>query len=359
MRTQARYLRQLVQLLATVKACPDPARARELKIEVQLLKPVQQYEMLESICRVMAQTGVDSMSAAPTAGEEWQAPAPAATPLRVLLAEDNELNAHLLEKLLGRQGHHVRLASNGREALSLVRQGSFDLLLLDIHMPELDGLQVAQAVRESERTAGGHLPIIALTAGARKQDRKQCLAAGMDDYLAKPIRPADLWAAIDRVVTARSQRSEARDQKHDGGASLTSDLCPLTSDSGLLAPRVLLDACGDDEATLEELCQTFRACLPDHLQAVRDALRDADAPRLREVAHKLAGMVAMFSTGVSGVASQLEDHAALGRVEEARPLVTQLDAMAEDLIKLVGGLTLETLRDQAGRADEPGRTAGP
>ena len=153
----------------------------------------------------------------------------------------------LLEKLLGRRGHHVQLAGNGREALSLARQGGFDLLLLDIHMPEMDGFQVARAVREGERTAGGHLPIIALTARARKEDRQQCLAAGMDDYLAKPIQAADLWAAIDRSRWCA---------------------CPPAAppEPGLLAPRVLLAACGDDAAILEEICQTFRACLPDHLQ---------------------------------------------------------------------------------------------
>jgi CheY-like chemotaxis protein len=271
------------------------------------------------------------------------------------VAEDNEFNAQLLEQLLGRRGHHVRLASNGREALGLAGEQAFDLLLLDVHMPELDGFQVARAVRERERTAEGHLPIIALTARSRKEDREQCLAAGMDDYLAKPIQAADLWAAIDRIVRIRDQNSEMRGQKSDDGAPLTTDF----SDPGLLDPRVILAACGDDAAILKKICKTFRACLPDHLKAVQDALRDRDAPRLREAAHKLCGMVAAFSTSAGGVASQLEDYAAQGQLEEPRPLVAQLDAMAEELMQLVSGLSLETLRDQAGRADEPGRTARP
>jgi CheY-like chemotaxis protein len=94
----------------------------------------------------------------------------------------------------------VRLATNGREALALAEEGGFDVLLLDIHMPELDGFQVAQAIRARERTAGGHLPIIALTARARKEDRERCLAAGMDGFLAKPIQAAELWAVIERAV---------------------------------------------------------------------------------------------------------------------------------------------------------------
>ena len=103
-----------------------------------------------------------------------------------------------MEQLLARRGHRVRLATNGREALALAEEGGFDLLLLDVHMPELDGFQVVRAIRERERTAGGHLPVIALTARSRKEDRERCLAAGMDDFLTKPIRPAELFAAIDR-----------------------------------------------------------------------------------------------------------------------------------------------------------------
>src|SRR5262249_45092631 len=121
----------------------------------------------------------------------------------VLVAEDNEFNAQLLEQLLVRRGHRVRVATNGREALALAGDGAFDLLLLDLHMPELDGFQVVGAIRERERAAGGHLPVMALTARSRNEDRERCLAAGMDDFLAKPVRAADLWAAIDRVVAAR------------------------------------------------------------------------------------------------------------------------------------------------------------
>src|SRR5205823_9357788 len=96
-------------------------------------------------------------------------PVPTTTLLHILVAEDNELSAQVLEQALVRHGHRVRLASNGREVLTLAEQGGFDLLLLDVHMPELDGFQVVQAIRERELTAGGHLPIIALTARSRKE----------------------------------------------------------------------------------------------------------------------------------------------------------------------------------------------
>jgi PAS domain S-box-containing protein len=243
--------------------------------------------------------------------------------LRVLVAEDNEFNAELMEQLLGRRGHRVGLAGDGREALRLAQEGGFDLLLLDVHMPELDGFQVARGVREHERTAGGHLPIIALTARARREDRERCLAAGMDDFLAKPIQAPDLWAAIDRVVRVRPPAEPPA--------------------PGLLDARVLLAACGGDAAILEKICRAFRARLPDHLKAVRDALRDGDAPRLREAAHKLCGMVSAFSTTAGALASDLEDHAAQGRLDEARPLAARLETMADELLRLAGGLSLDAL----------------
>jgi CheY-like chemotaxis protein len=121
------------------------------------------------------------------------------TALRVLVAEDNEFNSQLLELLLVGRGHHVRLAKTGRETLRLVEADPYDLLLLDVHMPELDGFGVIHAIREREQDTGGRLPVVAVTARSRKEDRQRCLEAGMDDFLLKPINAMDLWAAIDRV----------------------------------------------------------------------------------------------------------------------------------------------------------------
>ena len=251
------------------------------------------------------------------------------------MAEDNEFNAQLLDQLLGRRGCRVRLATDGREALRLAGEGGFDLLLLDIHMPEMDGFQVVRAIRERELAAGGHLPVIALTARSRKEDRDRCLAAGMDEFLAKPIRAADLWAMMDRVLGVRVPQPAPC-------------LAGGETGPGLLDPRVLLAACAGDAAILERIGRAFRAGLPDQLKTVQDALRDRDAPRLREAAHKLAGMVSAFSTAAGGVASDLEDHAASGRLEEAGPLAARLETMAEELLREATGLSLETLRRPTG-----------
>jgi PAS domain S-box-containing protein len=298
----------------------DLARSREQRVDAHLLKPVQQDELLKTIYRVMSRTEDDKVTG--WQGDRVTADSPQPVTLSVLVAEDNEFNAQLLEQLLGRRGHRVRLASNGRQALGLAEEGGFDLLLLDVHMPELDGFQVVQAIRERERTTGGHLPIIALTARSRREDRESCLAAGMDDFLAKPIQATDLWAAIERVAGK------------DSASPATRHAPPATQ---LLDPQVILAACGGDPAILEKICQTFRARLPDHLKAVQDAFRDRDAPKLRDTAHKLTGMVAAFSTVAGGVASELEDRAAQGQLEEAGPLAARLETMVEELLRLVGG----------------------
>ena len=121
-------------------------------------------------------------------------------------------------------------------------------------------------------------------------------------------------------------------------------------EKSLLDPGVLLAACGGDAGILEKICQAFRTRVPDHLTTVQDALRDGDTPRLREAAHKLCGMVAVFSTVAGGVASDIEDLASQGQLEDARPLVGQLEMMAQELIRAVDGLSLETLQHRTALA---------
>jgi CheY-like chemotaxis protein len=346
--TLAANIRECAQLSATpiilftsAERPGDLARSRELRIDAHLLKPVQQEELLETINRVLSndEGGAmkDEKESVVAADSSFIIP-PSSLPLRILVAEDNEFNAQHLQQLLGRRSHQVRLATNGREALSLAAEDGYDLMLLDVHMPELDGFGVIRSIRERERVAGGHLPVIALTARSRQEDRERCLAAGMEDYLAKPLRAAHLWAAIDRIVAAHPP----------------ADRRP----PDLLDPQVLLAACGGDGEILARICQAFQAGLPDQLTAVRQALQDRDAPRLREAAHKLSGMVAAFSTAAGAVASELEDLAAQGRLDDATPLMWRLETMAQRLMEQVTGLSLETLRCQPQGSGCHDRTAG-
>jgi HPt (histidine-containing phosphotransfer) domain-containing protein len=167
----------------------------------------------------------------------------------------------------------------------------------------------------------------------------------MDDFLTKPIRPAELLAAIDRLAPAPGV---SRPVQPNAGEP-----------ASLLDPVALLRACGDDEEALRRMCRAFQTYLPDRLAEVGDALRDRDAPRLREAAHKLCAPLFAFSTAAGDVASDLEDQAAQGRLEEARPLVEQLEVMARELLRLADGLSLETLQQQAEAAGDRKRTGSP
>jgi CheY-like chemotaxis protein len=124
-------------------------------------------------------------------------------PLRILLAEDNVINQKVARRLLERQGHQVVVACNGREALSSLERELFDLVLLDVQMPEMDGLETARIIRARERSGTGHMPLIAVTAHAMNGDKERCLEAGMDGYLTKPIQMGQLFAAIEQVCAPR------------------------------------------------------------------------------------------------------------------------------------------------------------
>jgi two-component system sensor histidine kinase/response regulator len=350
-RQQAELSATRLILLTSGDRPGDLARARQLGISANLLKPLQQRELMETILRVMGhEGGPEGLLTSPPV---VQPPLPAGlvgVPLRILAAEDNVFNRDLLEHTLTRLGLSAAMAVNGREALALLEREPFDLLLLDIHMPELDGFQVVGAIRERERTAGGHLPVIALTARSRKEDRERCLRAGMDECLTKPYSAADLWATMDRVL-----------RKDEGGnmKDVNEKTSPADSSSarGLIDPMVLLAACGGDPAMLRKMCRRLQSLVPEDLAAVQDAVHDQDALRLREAAHKLYGTLSAFSTVAGDQAADLEDLAARGLLQEALPVVEQLDQCATELARLAGGLTIETLRKLAKPADDPTRTA--
>jgi signal transduction histidine kinase/DNA-binding response OmpR family regulator len=174
----------------------DAAHCRELDIAAYLTKPVTQDELWDAILMTLgaiSQTSVSALVTQHTVREHRQR-------LRVLLAEDNVVNQRLAVRLLEKWGHTVTVASTGKEALIALAQQSCDLVLMDVQMPEMDGLEATAAIRVQESGTGTHVPIIAMTANAMQGDAEQCLAAGMDAYIAKPIRPDDLFTAIDQLL---------------------------------------------------------------------------------------------------------------------------------------------------------------
>ena len=173
----------------------DVERCRELGIAIHLRKPITQSDLWDAVARVIDGAGAPKVEAQPPSTKKKR------KRLRILLAEDNVVNQKLASRLMEKRGDDVEIASNGREALALLsRKGSFDVVLMDVQMPEMDGLTATATLRAEEKATGAHMPIIGVTAHATADDRDRCLRAGMDAYVSKPYRAEKLFDAIDRLV---------------------------------------------------------------------------------------------------------------------------------------------------------------
>jgi CheY-like chemotaxis protein len=174
-------------------------RCEELRVAGRLMKPVKQSELLDAIAMSMG------FMASEAEGEkavrrERSAELP---PLRVLLAEDSLVNQRLAIGLMKKHGHSVTVANSGKEAIAALESQRFDVVLMDVEMPEMDGLEATAVIRVKERQTGKHVPIIAMTAHAMKGDRERCLEAGMDGYVSKPIRAQQLFETLRSVLEHR------------------------------------------------------------------------------------------------------------------------------------------------------------
>jgi PAS domain S-box-containing protein len=335
-----------IVLLATEDQATDLARYHELGIAACVMKPVQEDELLAAVCRARSlPVPAVAAGARPASGGEPVSGA-AVVPvsgrgLRVLLAEDNPYNQAVMEDLLPRRGHTLRVAGDGRAALAALEQDHFDVMLLDIHMPEVDGFQVVTALRRRERGTGRHLPVLAMTARSADGERERCLRAGMDDYLSKPVRAAELFAALDRAVLGEGV---SRPVESDAGAP-----------AGLLDPATLLAACDGDAELLRKMCRHFQTFAPGRLAEVSEALRERDILRLREAAHKLGGMVSSFSATAAEATAALGRLGGDGKFEEATQAHSRLTETVGGLLAVLDTLSVEQLRRR--RAESSG-TAG-
>jgi two-component system, sensor histidine kinase and response regulator len=196
-----------IMMLTSTGSQGSAERCRKLGVSAYLLKPIRQSELRKALTRVLGAREQSNHAPLLTRDslEDERGPA---TCLRVLVAEDNAVNQRLARRLLEKRGHHVVVAANGREALEAIEAHTFDLVLMDVQMPDLDGFEATAALRAREAGRGLHLPVIALTAHAMKGDRERCLAAGMDGYLSKPIRPQELDDLLE-LYSKRSAMSEA------------------------------------------------------------------------------------------------------------------------------------------------------
>jgi signal transduction histidine kinase/DNA-binding response OmpR family regulator len=198
----ARQMRKLpkaappIIMLRSIGNGDDAFHCRDAGIAAWLVKPVQAAELLD---RIRAVIDASAPQAPPCEAREPDIPTQA-SPLRVLVAEDNPVNRTVARRLLEKRGHSVRVAVNGRETLAAFDEEAFDLILMDVEMPEMDGLETTRLIRKRESVSCAHIPIVAMTAHAMKGDEEKCLAAGMDAYVSKPINPATLFEVIRNVT---------------------------------------------------------------------------------------------------------------------------------------------------------------
>jgi CheY-like chemotaxis protein len=253
----------------------------------------------------------------------------AAQALRVLLAEDNAVNQMVATGLLQSVGHTVRVAANGHEALAALAEEPFDVILMDVQMPDMDGFEVTAALRAAEATAGGgrHLPVVALTAHAQKADEEECLRRGMDDYIAKPIQPRELYRVLGRFGP------------QPAGSSLTFEIRnPKPDRDGPASDLLVLDAvafrgrCGGQDDLVRQIARLFLSECPRYVDGLRAALAQADAAALRAAAHTLKGAVGNLSaTPAYEAARRLEDLAHDGQLDAAGPALQALETALDRL----------------------------
>jgi CheY-like chemotaxis protein/HPt (histidine-containing phosphotransfer) domain-containing protein len=244
--------------------------------------------------------------------------------LQVLLAEDNPVNQTLAMKILERLGHKVQVVNNGKEAIERAQGEEFDLILMDVQMPEMDGLEATTAIRSAEVGTGKHLPIVAMTAHAMKGDREKCLSAGMDEYLSKPIRIDELKQAISRAA-----------QKRHMGQSFQHS--PFRAIGQL---ELLLDSVMGDRALLAEMAELWLADSTKQERQIQEGLDSGDVMMVQRAAHALKGSVGTFqASAAQEAANQLEMSAKDGDLVGARKafetLSTQIDLVRQDLRRLV------------------------
>ncbi|HEY5313439.1 MAG TPA: response regulator, partial [Pirellulales bacterium] len=288
-KSQARFSGSIIMLLSSVNREADTARCRHLGIE-HLAKPLGSVELGDALA-ALAGGGPVSPAVRPQKSEAT------ARPLRILVAEDTPANQKLVVRILEKRGHQVRLAADGFRALDLYRAEPFDAVLMDVQMPQLDGLGATAAIREHERTAGGRVPIIAMTAHAMRGDREACLAVGMDGYLTKPLDARELIAVVERLIPG------AEPAEQPGTASLAPQpAAELNFDAALRR----MDG---DRELFQHLAQFFAEDGPALVSQIRQALVARDWPTLELAAHSLKGMARNFEAQQAAkLAGQLEQH---------------------------------------------------
>jgi two-component system, sensor histidine kinase and response regulator len=319
-----------MMLLTSDVMSGDLARCRTLGVARHLVKPFTPSELLNAILLALGQSiEMASPAAAPREA--------AGRRLHVLVAEDNAVNQRVIVRLLEKMGHIPIVAYNGQEALDAYESRPFDVVLMDVQMPVMDGLTATRMIRESEARHPGRrrLPIMALTAYAMRGDRERCLAAGMDEYLTKPVKPEELSAALNRLVeavasTEAAALSEAASARSEATAVMTGDAAPEAGFDFTAA----LNYVGGDRALLDELLGIFVEDAPVRMETIRRAIAGREAAELTREAHTIKGALKVIgATTAAGLAQGLEALGRDGNMGEADKLAVALEREMDRLMQ--------------------------
>jgi PAS domain S-box-containing protein len=345
----------VVLLLSSLERKGDLSRCRALRNSAHVAKPVKHADLVKALRRLSGLSGPqDSASDLSLDEEAARSGAGPATGrlLHILLVDDNQFNQMVAVLKLQKRGHAVKVTGSGREALAALQREAFDLVLLDMQMPDMDGLEVTAAIRGSEQATGGRVPIIAMTAHAQAEVRQRCLDAGMDGYVAKPIRDQELWQEIDRVVPAAaaggaasrtedrgSRIADRKGQEPPAAAISTSIFDPRSSILDAAPPldrEAALGRVGGNRDLLRQLVGVFREDCSRLVPDLRAALAAGAAAEVRRAAHTLKGMVAFFgAAGATGAAARLEALAAAGPLTGAD---VEFNTLLQELERLLSAL---------------------
>ncbi|MGO8878688.1 MAG: response regulator [Desulfomonilaceae bacterium] len=294
----------------------DAAKCRDIGISAYLMKPIKQSDLLDAILMTMHKTS-DSNQNSPLITRH--SVREARRRLNILLAEDNPINQKLAVKILENMGHTISVVSNGMEVLACLENNEFQMILMDIQMPEMDGFEATKVIRDKEKLTGSHIPIVAMTAHAMIGDKERCLAVGMDGYVSKPINVNQLSSVIENVFKVTEEESHV--------------LLDEAQPQDMIDEKEILDRVSGDWELLKELIKLFINDYPGLLEKIRQAAGNGDMDQIRRTAHTLKGSVSTFSTGSPTKAiAKLETFKDIDQVQEALPEVEkELEALAEGL----------------------------
>jgi two-component system sensor histidine kinase/response regulator len=313
-------------LLTSMGRRGDAARCKDLGISAYLLKPIKQSELMAACMNVLGHSLLDAtlgkgrLVTRHTVREEQRC----RQSLKILVAEDNPVNQKLAVRALEKHGHSTVVVGNGQEAVERLEKDVFDVVLMDVQMPVMDGLKATAIIREREKSTGAHIPIVAITARAMKGDREGCLEAGFDRYISKPFKVAELLEALHPVMENKSaqQHGEQKPVQATSGPAFDFDS--------------VLGYFGGDLELFQETFELFVEHCPNQIEAIRAAVLAGDPEDLERAAHHFEGSVSNFSvSNITALASDLEQMGREKRMDGAEQVLSETEFQVNEFIASV------------------------